>query len=92
MGRGIAAGGGQAESGKRRMVRDSVIMPENEYGLIAGIKQRCLARGMAVKKSEVLRAALINLSALSYARLANAMQALEVIKTGRPSKDKSKGV
>ncbi len=73
---------------QRKMVRDSVIMPESEYALIAEIKQRCLTKGLAAKKSEVLRAALVSFASQNDAKLVAAIQALEVIKTGRPSKNK----
>lgn len=73
---------------QRKMVRDSVIMPEDEYALIAVVKQRCLNMGLAVKKSEVLRAALALFASLEDARVVAAIQGLAVIKTGRPSKGK----
>lgn len=69
---------------KDKLVRDSFTMPESEYSLIATVKKRCLAKGVAVKKSEVLRAAVIGFAALSDAQLTAALQSLVVIKTGRP--------
>ena len=57
-----------------------------EYGLIAAIKKRCVAKGVAVKKSEVLRAAIASFAALSDTAAMAAVQALEVIKTGRKPK------
>jgi hypothetical protein len=71
---------------KAKMVRDSFTMPELEYVLIAAVKKRCIANGMAVKKSEVLRAAIVGFAALSDSVAAKAIQALPVIKTGRPAK------
>ena len=73
---------------KEKLVRDSFTMPESEYSLIAAVKRRCLAMGVAVKKSEVLRAAVIGFAALSDAELAVALQTLVVIKTGRPPQGK----
>lgn len=73
---------------KEKLVRDSFTMPESEYSLIAAVKRRCLAMGVAVKKSEVLRAAVIGFAALSDAELAAALQTLVVIKTGRPPQGK----
>lgn len=73
---------------KDKLVRDSFTMPESEYSLIAAVKRRCLAKGVAVKKSEVLRAAVIGFAALSDAELAAALQTLVVIKTGRPPQGK----
>lgn len=71
---------------KVKLVRDSFTMPEGEYAQLALLKKRCLKAGMAVKKSEVLRAALASLVKLSDAALLTAMRRLEVIKTGRPAK------
>ncbi len=75
-----------AKSKKSKMVRDSFNMPESEYSLIAAVKRRCIAQGLAVKKSEVLRAAIFGFASQSDAHIKAAMEALEVIKTGRPSK------
>ncbi len=61
-------------------------MPESEYGLFAAVKKRCVAKGVAVKKSEVLRAAIIGFAALSDAAVLAAVKALDVIKTGRKPK------
>ena len=69
---------------KEKLIRDSFTIPESEYDLIAAIKKRCLAKGMAVKKSEVLRAAIISFAALSDAAVTKALKAVEVLKTGRP--------
>jgi hypothetical protein len=71
-----------------KMVRDSFTMPELEYELIAAVKRRCIANGLAVKKSEVLRAAIIGFAALSDSAVAAALKALLVIKTGRPANGK----
>jgi hypothetical protein len=73
---------------KAKMIRDSFTMPEAEYSLIAAIKKRCIARGVDVKKSEVLRAAILGLATQTDASLANAVKALVAIKTGRPPKEK----
>lgn len=72
---------------KAKLVRDSFTMPDVEYALIATLKRRCLNVGLAAKKSEILRAAVANLAKLSDASLAAAVHRLEVIKTGRPSKN-----
>ena len=71
-----------------KLVRDSFTMPEREYELIATVKKRCIAKGLAVKKSEVLRAAVIRFAMLSDTAVMGAVRALEVIKTGRPPKGK----
>ena len=75
-----------AKPKKAKLVRDSFTMPESEYNLIAEVKKRCLARGESVKKSEVLRAAIIAFAALPDASIGTALHALAHIKTGRPPK------
>jgi len=72
---------------KSKMVRDSFTMPESEYALIVGIKKRCIALGLAVKKSEVLRAAVAGFASQSDGHIKAALSALEVIRTGRPPKN-----
>ena len=78
----------KAKPKKIKQIRDSFTMPEPEYSLIAAVKNRCIATGLAVKKSEVLRAAVINFSAQSDATISATLLALEAIKTGRPPKGK----
>lgn len=70
---------------KAKLVRDSFTLPENDYVLFAAMKARCLARGVEVKKSELLRAALRQLSGLDDAMLVAVMSQIEKIKTGRPA-------
>lgn len=71
---------------KVKVVRDSFTMPQNEYVKIAEIKEAALQAGVPVKKSEVLRAGLKALAAMSPAQLKRALAGLEKIKTGRPKK------
>lgn len=73
---------------KTKLVRDSFTMPDSEYALIATLKKRCLTAGLAAKKSEILRAAIANLIKLSDVALIASMRRLEVIKTGRPAKER----
>ena len=72
---------------KPKLVRDSFTLPKGEYAAIDAIKQRALSMAMAVKKSEVVRAALMSLAAMSDAQLRTALSAVPTLKTGRPSKD-----
>lgn len=69
---------------KIKLVRDSFSMPEDEYELFGALKKRCIAGGIAAKKSEVLRAALITFSAQSDASIVSIVKSLPPIKTGRP--------
>ena len=73
-------------SKKPKVVRDSFTMPQSEYQKIAQVKAVCLKSGMQVKKSEVLRAGVIALCAMSDAQLIKALGSLDKIKTGRPNK------
>lgn len=72
---------------KIKMVRDSFTMPEDDYAKLAELKKKCLEAGVHVKKSELLRAGLLNLSNLPEAVLIEAVKQVEIIKTGRPAKD-----
>lgn len=71
---------------KTRLVRDSFTFPENEYALFALLKQRALAAGGEIKKSELVRAGLALLNGLDDAALARVLGRVERIKTGRPKK------
>jgi hypothetical protein len=85
-GKAVAKPAKSAKPKKVKMVRDSFTMPEHEYELIAILKRRCVAKGFAVRKSEVLRAAIIGFAALSDSAAIASLQALPIIKTGRPAK------
>jgi hypothetical protein len=76
------------KSKKIKVIRDSFTMPEPEYELIAAIKKRCIAKGIAVKKSEVLRAAISSFASQNDALIIKSVMALAAIKTGRPPKGK----
>jgi hypothetical protein len=71
---------------KQKLVRDSFTIPESDYALFEALKQRALAAGVEVKKSEVLRAALVTLAKLEDAELIKTIGLVERIKTGRPKK------
>ena len=71
---------------KAKLIRDSFTMPEPEYALFAAVKKRCLAKGLAVTKSEVLRAAIKGFAAENDTAVLKALRGLEVLKKGRPPK------
>ncbi|MFP3566675.1 hypothetical protein [Paraburkholderia sp. SIMBA_030] len=71
---------------KEKVVRDSFTMPKSDYDKIAALKQKCLAEGMSVKKSEILRAGLLLLESAAPKRLLAAVSSVEQVKTGRPAK------
>lgn len=79
------------EKGKRGFViRDSFTMPVGDYELIGALQQRCLELGIAMKKSELLRAGLATLHGLSDQSLMQVAAAIENVKTGRPPVEKKK--
>lgn len=69
---------------KPKLVRDSFTIPKAEYAAVDALKQRAGKLGQAPKKSELLRAGLMQLSALSDAALLAALAQVPAIKTGRP--------
>ena len=71
---------------KPKLIRDSFTLPETDFGLFATIRQRALSSGIEVKKSEVLRAAVVALAKLDDPELISALGMIERIKTGRPKK------
>lgn len=71
---------------KTKVVRDSFTMPEADYRMLAELKERCLAGGQKIKKSELLRAGVNLLAALPANRLLAVVAKLESVKTGRPTK------
>lgn len=75
-----------AKPHKQKMVRDSFTMPEDDYSKLGMLKAKCLESGLEVKKSELLRAGLIALTALPASKLLKAVKEVEKLKTGRPKK------
>jgi hypothetical protein len=71
---------------KEKVVRDSFTMPKADYDKLGELKQKCLSAGVAVKKSELLRAGLLLLEAVPLDQLLDAIAAVETVKTGRPAK------
>lgn len=66
------------------LVRDSFTMPENEYAVLAQVKQACLRAGVEVKKSELLRIGVALLGQIDVATLKTVLGTLPQLKTGRP--------
>jgi hypothetical protein len=73
-----------------KVIRDSFTMPLADYELIGALKERCIGLGIAIKKSELLRAGLASLEQLSDVNLAQVVGAVESVKTGRPPGKKKK--
>jgi hypothetical protein len=82
------AAGREPKPKKAKLVRDSFTMPQEEYAQIALLKERLLAAGVGVKKSELLRAGVAVLAALGDRELKRVVGRVEVIKTGRPAKSR----
>jgi hypothetical protein len=80
--------GRRDEESPEKVVRDSFTMPKDEHGRLKALKARCLKGGVAVKKSELLRAGIQTLDTMSDVQLLKLMQKLERVKTGRPAKRK----
>lgn len=70
---------------KAKVIRDSFSFPEHDYRKISELKKTCLAAGIHVKKSEVLRAGLYLLTQLSLDELKQTIEKVEKVQTGRPS-------
>ena len=73
-------------STKDKLVRDSFTMPRADFALIQQLKDRALGFKRATKKSELLRAGLQALAALSAGQLQAQLGKLATIKAGRPKK------
>lgn len=71
---------------KPKLVRDSFTIPKAEYEVIESLKERAAKSGSPAKKSELLRAGIKVLAAMSDAALLSALKAVPSIKTGRPAK------
>ena len=69
---------------KPKLVRDSFTIPKTEYAAIDALKTRAITLGTSVKKSELLRAGLMALVAMSDAGFKAAVAAVPTLKPGRP--------
>jgi hypothetical protein len=71
---------------KPKLVRDSFTIPKDEYQAIDALKQRATGLQRTAKKSELLRAGLMALSAMNDKSLAAIRAKVPALKTGRPMK------
>lgn len=74
---------------KPKLVRDSFTIPKAEYTVLDDLKQRAGKLASSVKKSELIRAGVKALAAMSDSAFLAALKAVPTIKTGRPTKAKS---
>lgn len=86
---GAAGAGGVEKEKKIKLVRDSFTMPKPEYAAIDVLKARAARLGRPSRKSEMLRAGVMALSAMPDGQLLGLLAGLPAIKTGRPAKPKS---
>lgn len=70
---------------KTKVIRDSFSFPEHDYRKISELKKTCLAAGIHVKKSEILRAGLYLLTQANPEELKKAIEKVDKVPTGRPS-------
>ena len=73
-----------AEAQKAKLLRDSFTIPENEYAVLAALKERATHLRRPAKKSELLRAGIAALSALSDKAVLAVLDEVPSLKTGRP--------
>lgn len=73
---------------KPKMVRDSFTIPKPEYDVLDVLKLRAAKLGSPVKKTELIRAGVKAIAALSDAAFKQALMAVPSLKTGRPAKAK----
>lgn len=71
---------------KHKLVRDSFTIPKSEYAVLEALKHRAANLKRPVKKSELLRAGISALNAMSDKAFLAAIGNVPSLKTGRPSK------
>lgn len=84
--RAAAAAASADGDGHTKLLRDSFTIPEGEYEVLSALKRRAVGLERPVKKSELLRAGIKALAALSDKAFLSAMAAVPAIKTGRPKR------
>jgi len=78
-----------AKAKKPKLVRDSFTIPKAEYAVLDELKDRAAQLALPVKKSELLRAGIKALAAMSDAAFTATLGTVPAIKTGRPKSDKA---
>ena len=73
---------------KPKLVRDSFTIPKSEYAVIEVLKLRSQKLARPAKKSELLRAGIKALAAMSDLQFKAALAEVPAIKTGRPKSAK----
>jgi hypothetical protein len=78
-----------AAKAKQKLVRDSFTMPKPEYSLLEGLKERATNLRRPTKKSELLRAGVAVLHAMTDKAFLSALGKVTSLKTGRPKGSKA---
>ncbi len=73
---------------KTKLVRDSFTIPKSEYVALEALKSRGMSLARPVKKSELLRAGIVALMAMSDKAFLEALSSVPSLKTGRPKRAK----
>ena len=73
-----------AAKAKHKLVRDSFTIPKSEYAVLEGLKLRAANLTRPVKKSELLRAGITALHAMTDKAFLAALNEVPSLKTGRP--------
>ena len=76
-----------ASKPKHKLVRDSFTIPKGEYAALSDLKQRAVRLARPARKSELLRACIAALSAMSDKAFLAAVAAVPSLKTGRPKNE-----
>ena len=69
-----------------KLVRDSFTMPQADFELVALLKARALEFKRPTKKSELLRAGILALTAMDDKTFAATLAKVPALKTGRPGR------
>jgi hypothetical protein len=72
------------EAHKAKLLRDSFTIPENEYAVLAALKERATHLRRPAKKSELLRAGIAALQAMNDKAFLAVLGEVPSLKTGRP--------
>lgn len=75
---------GAKPSPKPKLVRDSFTIPKAEYELLAALKARAIDLKRPTRKSELLRAGIAVLNAMTDKALLAALARVTSLKAGRP--------
>ena len=71
---------------KPKMIRDSFTMPKAEFAVIDALKSRAANLKKPAKKTELIRAGIKALAAMTDVAFASAIAAVPSLKTGHPAK------